>query len=35
MANVPDHNTEESIGNGVSEAAQDNGDIPQKKKRGR
>ncbi|GFN74607.1 Dr1-associated corepressor [Plakobranchus ocellatus] len=33
VANVPDHNTEESNGDTIVEA--DNGDIPQKRKRGR
>ncbi|RUS73810.1 hypothetical protein EGW08_018427 [Elysia chlorotica] len=40
VANIPDHNTAEdnngnANGNGTSDAPQDNGDIPQKKKRGR
>ena len=40
MANIPDHNTTEDNmgngnGNGTGDAVQDNGDVPQKKKRGR
>ncbi|KAK3708222.1 hypothetical protein RRG08_023631 [Elysia crispata] len=40
VANIPDHNTTEDNmgngnGNGTGDAVQDNGDVPQKKKRGR